>query len=148
MLLSMFGIFTFFALPEMRSRVWEVFALAAAGGCVAWGAYRFASLKTTMNIAIHNDGIVFAGKKYRWENISFVGYENAAGGTVQTFDSGTISGSAGLVGAQMVHQFGYFTYIVHGTRKVVVVRGLQENEVEGVYRELTGAFARRGYSFH
>jgi hypothetical protein len=123
--------------------------VAVAAGGISWLGYKWGVKKSDAVIRLDRKGIVAKKTLYRWENIRSIGYDNGmANQPIRLLNTNTIGGSGAALGAQMSAQYGYQIYILHGTKKVTIVSGLQDHEAELAYDAFAKACARFGYAFN
>lgn len=112
---------------------------AAIGAGLFWLAN---NMKTTATVTINHDGIVLRNTLYRYRNIASYGIDNAHSG--RSYNLGTTGGQMG----RLAGHYGYFIYIIYGTKKIPIVSGLDDDGARQLYDELIEVLNQYGASVH
>lgn len=113
------------------------FLVAAAFLGLFYGAYRWGSARAVgLRVSVGSEGILTKGLLYRFRDITHLGFDNMMGDR---------SPDRGL--GRAMAELGYRIYVTHGTKKVVLVPGLDENEARILHREMCEAAAASGHPF-
>jgi hypothetical protein len=109
-------------------------------------------VKKTTSIIFDRDSIVKDGKKYLYNHISSVGFENKLSNSSIMIPGGTGIG-VGMASAMASttvfaqEQAGYYVYIIYGTDKIPIISGLSPDNVQTIYGKVVEFMNRFGYNF-
>jgi len=115
--------------------------LYAAGVCFALAAMCawFALSKRTTRVLFDEQAITLNGRRYAIEHVNSIGYD-APGAAVVYGAGAAIGTAAGALAGSSV-------YMVYGSERIPLIRGLNAQNVEQVYHQIVGFLGRFGHKF-
>lgn len=115
------------------------FLLAGVGTIV--GLWVLALQKKTVSVRLTDEGVIRSNTLYRYRDIETVGHRNTQEGRIYNLKN--VSDAA----AHTASAYANYIYIIHGTREVVLIAGLQSTEVGVVYEEVKRIMMSKGFQF-